>query len=103
MQSVKTHPAYQKTMVPEALRIIGSAVSGGDDGGGMDGSGSDVSRAVEQCIDQGAIDICVSAMRSAEVTGDVDMCYKAIQSILLNESSLLCLGLEYSEIFQWFF
>jgi hypothetical protein len=82
MQSVKTHPAYQKTMVPEALRIIGSAVSGGDDGGGMDGSGSDVSRAVEQCIDQGAIDICVSAMRSAEVTGDVDMCYKAIQSIL---------------------
>jgi hypothetical protein len=81
MQSVKTHPAYLKTMVPEALRIIGSAVSGGDDRG-ADSADTSAIKAVEQCIEQGAIDICVSAMRSAEVTGDVDMCFKAIKSIL---------------------
>ena len=53
MQAVKTHPGWQKAMVPEALRIVNAEVSSGSE------------KLVEDAVNQGAIDICVSAMRTA--------------------------------------
>ena len=53
MQAVKTHPGWQKAMVPEALRIVNAEVSSGNE------------KLVEDAVNQGAIDICVSAMRTA--------------------------------------
>ena len=70
MQTVKTHPAWQKSMVPEALRIVNAEVSTGNEA------------LVEDAVNQGAIDICVSAMRAAESTSDLDMMKDAIRSIV---------------------
>ena len=70
MQCVKTHPHWQKTMIPEALRIVNAEVSSGNE------------KLVEQAVNQGAIDISVSAMRTAEATGDIDMMTTAIHSVV---------------------
>ena len=70
MQTVKTHPNWQKSMVPEALRIVNAEVSTGNE------------TLVENAVNQGAIDICVSAMRTAETTSDVEMMKEAISSIV---------------------
>lgn len=81
MQTVKTHPALQKTIVPEALRIIECAVSGRDGMSHDHDKNNNVEKTIETCIDHGAIDICVSAMRFAEVTNDAEISDKAIKSI----------------------
>lgn len=70
MQTVKTHPHWQKTLVPEALRIVNAAVSSGNE------------KIVEQAVNQGAIDISVSAMRTAETTSDIVMMTTACCSIV---------------------
>ena len=70
MQAVKTHPAWQKAMVPEALRIVNAEVSSGSE------------KLVEDAVNQGAIDICVSAMRTAEISSDVIMMSSAVSSIV---------------------